>query len=182
MMPFDTLLEGSIQKIKTTNMTNTKTSLVEKVSELLQTSTAEVFRTMFSLETSPLPSDQLELSHRPLVAGSIGFIGEANGIVHVHVSSDFARTLASRMLGMAENEIDGDEMVNDVIGELSNMIVGAVKSQLCDMGNTCVLTIPAIVRGENISVSPTSSTEQSLLGFCCGNNHILIELQMKQST
>lgn len=161
------------------SMTHTTTNLADEVTALLQKSTTDVFITMFGLEVAPLPTDQLKLAEQPVVAGSVGFIGEANGVVHIHVTSDFARSLASKMLGMPENEIEGYEMVNDVIGELGNMIVGAVKSQLCDMGQTCVLTIPSVIRGENINVSPTSSTEQSLLGFQCGPNHILIELQMK---
>ena len=69
-----------------------------------------------------------------MVAGSVGFIGEANGVVYVYSKATFARTLASRMLRMAEAELEANEMVDDVIGELTNMIVGSIKSRLCEAG------------------------------------------------
>jgi CheY-like chemotaxis protein len=92
-----------------------------------------------------------------------------------------ARTLASRMLGLAEAELQGDDMVNDAIGELSNMIVGCAKSRLCDAGAPCVLTIPSIVRGQSFVIEPACPCNRHLLGFRCGADHIMIELLMERS-
>ena len=43
----------------------------------------------------------------------------------------------------------GDEVVNDAIGELTNMVVGGFKNALCDAGYPCRLTIPSISAGRN---------------------------------
>lgn len=163
-------------------MNITTPNLIDDVRGLLTSGVSEVFRTMLALETKPGPVlDDWHAPGETLVAGSVGFIGDVNGVVYIQVTAAFARTLASRMLGLAEAELEGDVMVNDVIGELSNMIVGAVKSRLCDSGAPCVLTIPSVVRGQNFKVEPASSFQHRVLDFICGADHILVELLMKYS-
>ncbi len=160
-------------------MTTTTPHIIEDVSDLLNRGVSHVFSTMVSLEVEPTPSHRLESPNETIVAGSVGFIGDVNGIVYLRVTTGFAQTLAKRMLGFGDDELVADEMVNDVIGELNNMIVGFVKSRLCDSGSSCVLTIPSIVRGQNFSVEPVSSSERRVLGFHSGANYILIELLIK---
>lgn len=162
-------------------MSTSSTQLIDSVSDQLNTGVGEVFNTMLGLEASSAPPTDLHASGEPLVAGSVGFIGEANGVVYIHLTASFARTLAGRMLGLAENELDGDAMVNDAIGELANMVVGAVKSSLCDSGAPCVLTIPSIVRGQSFKVEVSPSFHHRLLGFSCGAHQLLVELLMKRS-
>ena len=162
-------------------MSTTTPNLTDEVRDLLNGSVTEVFNTMFSLEAKPAAPHHLHASGETIVAGSVGFIGDVNGMVYLHLTAAFARTLASKMLGMAEAEFDGDEMVNDVVGEVSNMIVGAVKSRLCDSGSPCVLTIPSVVRGSNFHVETTGSSERRALSFQCGADHLLVELLMKPS-
>ncbi|HXP62274.1 MAG TPA: chemotaxis protein CheX [Dongiaceae bacterium] len=160
-------------------MNTTTPSLIDEVPALLSDGVARVFDTMLSLPATPAAVRDLHQPGQSLVAGSVGFIGDVNGIVYIHVTAPFARSLAGRMLGMAETDLGGDEMVNDVVGELTNMIVGSVKSRLCDSGLSCVLTIPSIVRGQNFSFEPVGSSERRVLGFCCGDDTILAELFIK---
>jgi two-component system cell cycle response regulator len=128
-------------------MNTTTPNLIDEMRDSLKSGVSEVFRTMLTLEAKPVAVlHEWHAPGDPLVAGCVGFTGDANGVVYVHATARFARTLASRMLGLPEAELQGDEMVNDVIGELSNMIVGCAKSRLCDAGAPCVLTIPSIVR------------------------------------
>ena len=46
----------------------------------------------------------------------------------------------------------GDPEVNDVIGELCNMIGGTLKSNLCDAGFSCQLSLPAVLRGADLQI------------------------------
>jgi chemotaxis protein CheX len=161
-------------------MNTTTPNLIDEMRESLKSGVGEVFRTMLTLEAKPVAVlHEWHAPGEPLVAGSVGFTGDANGVVYMHVTARFARTLASRMLGLAEAELHGEEMVNDVIGELSNMIVGCAKSRLCDAGAPCVLTIPSIVRGQNFEVASACRCNRRLLGFRCGVDHIVIELLME---
>lgn len=160
---------------------NTPTNLIDDIRDLLNNSVRDVLATMFSLEAQSAPAADVRVGDEPLVAGSVGFIGDVNGVVYIMVPEGFARSLACQMLGLSEAELDGDEMVNDVIGELSNMVVGGVKSQLCDRGLSCVLTIPSVVRGQSLSAEPVKSIERRRLGFHCGAGHAIVELQFKTS-
>ena len=54
---------------------------------------------------------------------------------------------------------DGHEVVNDAIGEITNMSVGAFKNQMCDKGHNCKLTLPSMLRGNNFSVESKPSEE-----------------------
>ena len=162
-------------------MNCTTINVADQVRAFLSSSVTEVFGTMFGLEAKPAVPHDLSFAKQILVAGSVGFIGDVNGVVYVHVTSDFARRLASRMLGLSESELGGDELVNDVIGELSNMVVGSVKSHLCDAGMPCVLTIPSVVRGQELSIEQISSSERRLMGFRAEEDYIQVELLIKRS-
>lgn len=155
--------------------------LVEEVSELLAGSLADVLGTAFSLGAIRA-EPAAEGPGGIVVAAAVGFTGEVNGLVYLHVPAGFARVLACRMLGLADSEIEGDDMVNDVIGEFGNMVVGAVKSRLCDSGHPCVLTIPAVVRGPRFRAEGIGGTERRDLYFRCGADALAIELLMKPAS
>ena len=91
------------------------------------------------------------------VAGGVGFGGDVTGVESIVVTTDFAREITCRLLGISDSDIDNESMVNDAIGELANMVVGQIKSRLCDRGLPCVLTIPSIVRGTNFSLEGCST-------------------------
>ena len=160
-------------------MNVTSPELINEVGDMLMNSVSEVFTTVLNMTTKPVPTTEIRQGNDMLVAGSVGFVGDVNGVVYIYVKSSFARTLAGRMLGMPEAELDGDELVNDVIGEISNMVVGSTKSRLCDAGSPCTLTVPSILRGQNLSVRPVRLTEGILLSVACENELILLELIMK---
>jgi chemotaxis protein CheX len=160
-------------------MNATSSHLADEICDILRTNVPEIFGTMCSQALVPGTCDRPHHLGDAIVAASVGFTGEVNGIIYAYVTASYAIDLASRMLGLRRAEIEGDEMVNDVMGELSNMIVGSVKSRLCDSGSTCVLTIPSIVRGQNFTLQAGCSIERRAVGFECAGEHILVELLLK---
>ena len=89
-------------------MNITTPNLIDDVRGLLTSGVSEVFRTMLALETKSGPVlDDWHAPGETLVAGSVGFIGDVNGVVYIQVTASFARTLAGRMLGLAEAELEG---------------------------------------------------------------------------
>lgn len=161
-------------------MNTTTSSLIDEIKDLLQRSVSDVIDTMFGMTAVPGEVQDFRGCNETLVAGSVGFIGDVNGMVYIYVRASFARVLASRMLGLTEADIDGDEMVNDVIGELSNMIVGSVKSRLCDSGAPCVLTIPSIVRGQNLRLEPAGPSDSRVFTMLCDTEAMFVEVIMKR--
>ena len=158
----------------------TTTPIIEELEGLLKESIAKTFATMLSL---PIEADQPNgfPQDATLVAASVGFIGEVTGVVYIYCTDAFARRVTASMLGMSEPEVDGHEMVNDTMGEVGNMVVGQMKSRLCDRGRNCVLTIPSIVRGQRFCVEPTSNTTSRKVGFSSQGNPIRVEIMVKAS-
>jgi CheY-specific phosphatase CheX len=155
---------------------------IEQIDQLTREAVKEVFQSMLSMEMSPEPPSPLTPDPAGQIIGSVGFIGETTGIIYLYAGIGFARVITSRMLGISEPEVDAGEMVTDAIGELSNMVVGYVKSRLCNSGLPCVLTIPSVVRGQQLSVEGSSQTTRRMIGFRNCTHHLLAEVLLKDST
>src|SRR4051812_47318318 len=93
----------------------------------------DVFKTMLGREPSfsaradhMRAEDRKTVEPRAQVVGTVGFIGDINGLIYVHLDLVFAKLCTRQLLGMTEAELEagGDEVINDAIGELTNMTVG----------------------------------------------------------
>lgn len=156
--------------------------------ETITRAVQDVVKTMLNLQASfhsEISADHaaehpIEISG-PHVVGTVGFIGDINGLIYLYLGADFATVASSHLLGMSKAELDaaGDEVINDAIGEVTNMTVGAFKNQLCDRGFACKLTIPSILRGSNFSIEPISSATRRVYRFDIGQHRIIADLLMK---
>ena len=115
------------------------------------------------------------------VVGTVGFLGDANGLLYLYLDETFAKHCTCVMLGMSEREIAeiGEGAVNDAVGELTNMIVGSFKNGLCSAGYSCMLTIPSILRGRNFCIEPISSAERNIYTFDCAGRRLVADILMK---
>jgi len=115
------------------------------------------------------------------VIGSIGFVGEANGLVYLCFPEAFALHATCLILGMSPGEVEmhGPEVVKDAIGEITNMTAGGFKNQLCDIGFPCRLTLPTIVRGRNLSVAAIKSTHRHVFELKCDGHNFVADIQLK---
>lgn len=115
------------------------------------------------------------------VFGTVGFEGEVNGVVYLCIPDDFAQHAASEILGMSRNEVtmNGAEVLRDVIGEITNMTVGGFKNALCDIGFPCKLTLPTVVRGNNLQVVSLKSANRHIFQFDCASHRVVADIQLK---
>ena len=111
--------------------------------------------------------------------GTVGFAGAVMGNVNIAVSREFAREMTAAMLGMSVEDISSDEEVNDVIGEVCNMVGGDLKSRLCDAGLTCSLSIPSITFGDGFRVESKGWDRHEQFGFRNSHHSALLEVYMK---
>jgi len=132
------------------------------------------------VERSPIAA-YAGFKERPHVFGSVGFVGDVNGIVYLCIPDDFADDAASRVLGMSASEIEmsGGEYTKDVVGEITNMTVGGFKNALCDFGFPCKLTLPTIVRGDNLAVASLKSSARHTFHFTCGAHRLVADIQLR---
>lgn len=154
--------------------------MIQDMDDLVHSAVREVFDTMLNMQMQSTPVAAAAAGNgKPHVAGSVGFIGRVSGVVYIHATEGFARHITSTLLGLAEHEIQGPEMVNDTMGEMANMIVGHMKSRLSDRGMPCILTIPSVVRGTNFCIEAVSSTQGRMYAFACGGDHLIAEFLVK---
>ena len=139
----------------------------------------EVFSTMLSMTATPLPQAEIP-HHEERVTGSVGFAGESvHGVVYLHLSAEFARKAAAAMLGLPLEEVTADEDINDVIGEVTNMLTGGLKSALCDAGTPCAVSTPAIIRGRSFEIEPGPGLERIWLLFDCETDRAAVEVHIR---
>jgi chemotaxis protein CheX len=134
---------------------------------------------MLSMEVKSVEGKTLENGNGKHIVGSVGFAGAVLGNLNLHVDQEFACEMTAAMLGMEVDEIEGDEEVHDVIGELCNMICGDLKSRLCDAGLPCDLSIPSITTGKAFTIESRGWERSEQFGFQSQNHTALVAVYMK---
>lgn len=115
----------------------------------------------------------------PLIIGSVGFTGETNGVIYQYMQADFGLVLASIMTGLSVSDIriEGEaQIVDDVIGELTNMVCGTFKNALCDLGFGCKLTLPTVLRGTHMRVKSVESARRFTFLFEVAQQPLVADL------
>lgn len=149
-----------------------------EVREFMKRHLVEVFETMLSRKAVPSGAPVPETTAER-VCSSVGFGGETvTGVAYLHLSGEFASTAAAAMLGMAD-EVPVESEVNDVVGELSNMLAGGLKSHLADLGLPCAVSTPTIIRGTCFAIESLPDVKRERLAFECGREFVVLEIHIK---
>ena len=153
---------------------------IPNICEFMNRHLMDVFETMLTMRAVP-KADFAKPYHEERVTGSIAFAGEhISGSVYLHLATPFANQMATAMLGLgAENLRESD--VNDVVGEVTNMLTGGLKSWLCDSGADCAVGTPAIIRGTAFVIEPMPDVQRERLVFDCNHHRIVVEMHVKVS-
>jgi len=139
-------------------------------------STQEVFSTMLdaqvAFETAIVESRSPEASD-----GVVSFIGLAGGWAgagSLACSPAMACRICSRML-MTESPAVDDEVL-DAVAELTNMIVGGVKTDLEPSLGPLGLSIPTVVYGKNFKTKGAGITEWVVASFEWEEERLLVRV------
>jgi chemotaxis protein CheX len=95
----------------------------------------------------------------------IGLAGEWVGTASLSCSAPFACRIASQMLMMDAQSVDGE--VLDAVAEVANMIIGNVKTELEQDLGPMGMSIPTIIFGKNFSARSAGSEEWLTVPFSC---------------
>lgn len=140
---------------------------------------ASVFDTMLARPAAPSSESEAAALHGDRITGTVGMAGDTvTGQVYLHLPAALGGEAAAAMLGLSPEDL-GEAEINDVIGEVTNMVAGGLKSWLCDAGATCALTTPAVIRGESFAVTPKQGVELILIPFECETHRCLMEVHVK---
>lgn len=159
---------------------------MEKISQLdlkafVTKAVNEVFATMLSMEVEFPDVNGQPVIQGERVVGSVSFAGKVMGNISIQVDCGFARVMTAAMLGMELEEVNGDDDVNDVIGEVSNMVGGDLKSRLCDNGLHCDLSIPSITTGTSFRIECRDWERHEQVAFRHDQHAGMVEVCIKNA-
>ncbi len=143
--------------------------MIEQIclNEALLEGTKEVFETMIfmDIEESSDPDQQIE---GDTILGSITFKGDLEGCLTICCGGTCAKTIAANMLGIEPDDEISPYDIDDAIGEVSNMVMGSVKARLQDKFSNLNVSIPTVVRGQEIENS---------LGDCASKVSVKVNIE-----
>jgi flagellar motor switch protein FliN len=157
---------------------------VEKVNAIdinaqMAEAVTDVFDTMFSATLNPVDSITSDSLKGVRNVGSVSLAGDVTGMISIHVSEGFAREMAAEMLDMEVDEIEGDEEVRDMLGEVGNIVGGSLKSSFTDAGLTCVLSTPSYTSGTDFKIEALNMAKYERFAFKCNESIVFVELGIK---
>lgn len=140
------------------------------------TSIVNILETMANMKAQPgkpsLKSDNNSLGE---VSGIIDMNGQqVKGSIAISFSKPVVLDIAKRMLREEFHEIDNE--VQDLVGEITNMMVGGAKAKLADEGFNFELSTPKIFAQPNHQIKHSTEGPIILLPFRCDNGEFFVEI------
>jgi chemotaxis protein CheX len=135
------------------------------VVEAVRRATSEVCLTMLDTPVEPGPPFTEKRPPEPIdgVVSLIGLAGVWIGIGSLSCTPALACSLSGKLL-MTEFDSVDDEVL-DAIAELTNMIIGNVKTTLESHLGPMALSIPTVVFGRNFTARSVGSEEWTVVPF-----------------
>ena len=140
-----------------------------------------VFTTMLGVEIrqgevsvesgSPDPNDG--------VVSLIGLAGSWTGAGSITCSPALACRICSQLLMTESPSVNED--VLDAVAELTNMIIGSVKTDLEQHLGTLGLSIPTVVFGRNFKTRSAGNSEWIVVPFYWDDEYLLVKLCLTRS-
>lgn len=138
------------------------------LSNCLLESIRSVFQTMCGMRVEV---DEATEAHQHHVSGIISLSGEVKATLVFSMHQDVVFAAAEGMLGIKPTEFDAD--VVDLVGELSNMVVGNAKERMKLQGIS--LGLPTVVLGGQHEIAYRSNVTITVLRFKSEFGPLVIE-------
>lgn len=122
----------------------------------------EIFETMIFIDIEESTELEQKVEGDALL-GSITFKGDIEGCLTICCNVTCARIIAANMIGMDPSEEISEEEVCDAIGEVTNMVMGSVKSRIQDNTGELQVSIPTVVLGQKLANSLGDGASRILL-------------------
>ncbi len=123
------------------------------VKDCLLDSASEVFETMVFMALEEAGEEVQSIDEDVVLLGTITFKGAIEGVLGICCGFECARTIAANMLGTDPDEDLKADDIDDAIGEVANMVMGAVKARIQNETGTVDVSIPSVVRGRELQSS-----------------------------
>jgi chemotaxis protein CheX len=155
--------------------------IVVMVGDLLSKAVMETFETMVQMPLEVEENSEMALSDHGYLTGSVRFTGETNGLVTLAFSPHFSLILAAQLLGGDMDTEYTSEEINDVIGELVNIVTGNLQSKLCDAGLTSNVGLPEVTFQRNLPEEAVPGGSKDQFFFKHGMHSVAVCLSIDPS-
>lgn len=144
--------------------------------EAIRTATHEVFSMMLNLELTPgeVFVEKEEPAPASGVVSLIGLAGPWVGSGSLSCTAEFACKIASHLLDTAYPSMNED--VLDAVAEVTNMIIGNVKSALEDRLGAMGLSTPTVIYGRNFQTRSAGNQEWTVVPFLLEGQRLCVQL------
>ena len=120
------------------------------------------------------PSIKSDQNAAGVITGQIDLVSkDTTGSLAISFSKSVALELANKMLRTDTSEVD--EMVEDLVGEMANMMAGGAKAIYHEQGYDFELTLPKVIAGENHQVKHSVEGTTILLPFNTDSGEFFVE-------
>ena len=157
-----------------------ETITYKKIVTSIQKSLVDTFETMLSMDLEYSQEETTIVPGKDRVVASVHFAGEVVGVMSLHVAWEFGRMITAAMLGMEKDKVESNEEVNDVVGEITNIVAGNLKTDFMDAGLSLVLSTPSITRGNDFKIDPPGIAEPQYLKFVHNDHDLNIDVYLKE--
>ena len=144
--------------------------------EIIRGAAVDVFTTMLSQtpDAGEAYSETAAALSSNGVVSLVGLAGPWVGTGSIACSAQCACWIASQMM-MAEYEAVNDEVL-DAMAEVTNMIIGSVKTALEERIGTMGLSIPTVIYGRNFTSRAVGNREWTVVPFTAGGESLAVHL------
>src|SRR5271165_5411904 len=150
----------------------------DEIVEAVRLATEDVFATMLGLELRMEESFIDKGANGAAASGVVSLIGIAGawaGTGSLSCSAELACSLSAALLTSEHGQLD-DEVL-DSIAEITNMVIGSVKTALEDkLGVGLGLSTPTLIFGKNFQTRSGRSQEWIVVPFLSGGEHLFVQL------
>ena len=160
----------------TTNIDALQPISKEDLAQAIRSATNDVFTTMLNLTVTPgdVFVEKEESVPSSGVVSLIGLAGSWVGSGSLACSAGCAAAIASALLMASYTAIDED--VLDAVAEVTNMIIGNVKTELESRLGAMGLSTPTVIYGRNFQTRSSGNQEWTVVPFSVDQGRMCIQL------
>jgi chemotaxis protein CheX len=149
---------------------------------VLLDSVKEIFETMIFMDVARYNEPDRKLEGDTLL-GTITFKDAVKGCLSICCDKRCAKNIAISMLGLELTaELSKDEIC-DAIGEVTNMVMGSVKTRMRDVIGEVQVSIPTVVSGRELENSMGEGSIKTTIKVDVQNEYIVeLSLLYKESS
>jgi len=107
---------------------------------------------------------------------------DLDGSISISFSKPVIKDLAQRMLGSPLSELEEDETILDLTGEITNMIVGGTKKILSEHGFDIDMASPVLLSGKNHKINHHTGGTTIILPFKLDTGDVFLEINFDRNT